>query len=376
MERTANGRGNDNIRVSGMSPECIAVRFSYQSAWVSIMKRIPGKVWVRERQCWTIPNNRAAVKVFCQLFKSEPVVVMDRELFEQYPELSDLNSNYEHRALLRMNEMLRLKGYSDKTLRAYRGPARRFLSWLFEPLELAKSEHVKDYLLEIMDGQRSKSYINQAISGLRFLMKEVERRSDFPNKWVRPKRERTLPTVLTHEEVARILKAANSLKYRMIFAFLYSSGLRISEVVRLEGRDIDAGRRVIHVRRSKGAKDRMTVLSDVALTLLEAYIQAEEPGRYLFPSGEGNGHLTERSVQHVFERTVRRAGITKHATLHTLRQSFATHLLEAGTDLRYIQELLGHASAKTTQIYTHVSIRDIRKIRSPLDRIAIEDELE
>jgi len=112
----------------------------------------------------------------------------------------------------------------------------------------------------------------------------------------------------------------------------------------------------------------MTVLSEVAYSLLDAYIQAEEPGRYLFPGGDGKGHLRERSVQHVFERSVRKADITKHATVHTLRHSFATHLLEGGTDLRYIQELLGHASAKTTQIYTHVSVRDIRKITSPLDR--------
>jgi integrase/recombinase XerD len=366
MDYEAKRNGSDNIRVFGADEGIIVIHLPYRPEWVSSMKLIPGKVWVKERQYWTIPNTRQSVKAFCQCFEKQPVLVADREIFDSYTELRGLCSSYEHAALQRMNELLRMKGSSDKTLRAYIGHARRFLNWLFEPLELVTPEHIKAYLLEIMDEKRSHSYINQAISGLRCLIKEVEKRSDFPNRWIRPKRSRTLPSVLTQGEIGRILRAIQSLKHRAIIALIYSSGLRIGEVVRLERRDIHAERRVIHVRRGKGLKDRMTVLSDVAFSLLENYIDEAAPGKYLFPGGDGSGYLTERSVQHVFERAVRKAGITKHATVHTLRHSFATHLLEAGTDLRYIQELLGHASAKTTQIYTHVSIRDIRKIASPL----------
>lgn len=373
MGYEAKSNGNDNIRVFGVDQGVIVIHMPYRPEWVSRMKRVPGKVWVKERQYWTIPNTRQSVKTFCQLFEKDPVLVTDQVVFGLYAELRGLFSSYEHAALKRMSEQLRMKGSSDKTIRAYIGHARRFLNWLFESLECVAPEHIKNYLLEIMDEQRSHSYINQAISGLRCLIREVERRSDFPNRWVRPKRARTLPFVLTQEEVSRILNATNSLKHRAIIALLYSSGLRISEVVRLERRDIQSERRVVHVRRGKGIKDRMTVLSEVAFSLLENYLDEEAPGKYLFPGGDGSGHLTERSVQHVFERAVRKAGITKHATVHTLRHSFATHLLEAGTDLRYIQELLGHASAKTTQIYTHVSIRDIRKIVSPLDRINLDE---
>jgi integrase/recombinase XerD len=193
----------------------------------------------------------------------------------------------------------------------------------------------------------------------------------FSKIWVRPKPQKKLPTVLSISEVLRLLAVIQNLKHRAILTLVYSSGLRIGEVVKLKHQDVDPDRKTIHIRQGKGRKDRYTVLSTAAYLLLERYMKSTCLEEYLFPSGEGfNKPIHVRTVQHVFEKARRSAGIVKPATVHTLRHSFATHLLEEGTDLRYIQELLGHASSKTTEIYTHVSIKDVRRIKSPLDRIS------
>jgi integrase/recombinase XerD len=152
----------------------------------------------------------------------------------------------------------------------------------------------------------------------------------------------------------------------------YSAGLRVGEVVRLKLEDIDEERKLIHIRQAKGRKDRYTVLSQVAWDFLNIYLKKYQPEVWLFTGAESGTHLTERSVQHIFENACEKAGIKKDVSVHSLRHSFATHLLEGGTDLRYIQELLGHASSKTTEIYTHVSKRDIGSIQSPLDRLMQE----
>jgi site-specific recombinase XerD len=183
----------------------------------------------------------------------------------------------------------------------------------------------------------------------------------------RPKREARLPIVLSHEELHRLLGALGNLKHLLIVMISYSAGLRVSEVVRLRTEDVDRDRRMIHVRGGKGGKDRYTVLADTTLPFLDAYHSAGNTAGWLFPGGRSEAHLTARSVQKVVERAARKAGIGKRVTPHVLRHSFATHLLENGTDIRFIQELLGHASLRTTEIYTHVSSRDLQRIRSPLD---------
>jgi site-specific recombinase XerD len=189
--------------------------------------------------------------------------------------------------------------------------------------------------------------------------------SDLP----RPKRERRLPEVLSEEEVRRIFDSVENLKHKTILMLTYSAGLRVGEVVRLRLSDLDEERKLIHLHKAKGAKDRYTVLSPAFLSILAEYLQEYRPKEFLFEGHDRRRHYSERSVQHIFERAVAKAGIAKKVSVHTLRHSFATHLLEAGTDLRYIQELLGHSSSKTTEIYTHVSKRSIEKIVSPLDRV-------
>ncbi len=172
--------------------------------------------------------------------------------------------------------------------------------------------------------------------------------------------------------IARLLDAVENLKHRAIILLTYSGGLRLGEVVRLKVEDIDLDRKLVHVRQGKHRKDRYTMLSAVAQKAVQDYRRQYPPETWLFPGARPGRHLTERSVQKAFDRACKKANINKRISIHTLRHSFATHLLERGTDLRYIQVLLGHASPKTTQIYTRVTNRDLAKIQSPLDALMEE----
>lgn len=176
-----------------------------------------------------------------------------------------------------------------------------------------------------------------------------------------------MPVVFSREEVKRLLEKVVNLKHRMLLALIYAGGLRVGEVVRLKPENIDSQRMLIRGRQAKGFKDRYTLLPQSILEELRTYWLRYQPKKWLFPGTRLGRHLTERSVQEVFKRAMKSAGIHKPATTHCLRHSFATHLLESGTDLRYIQELLGHSSPKTTQIYTHVTRKDLARIISPLD---------
>ena len=168
-----------------------------------------------------------------------------------------------------------------------------------------------------------------------------------------------------------LFRAVLNPKHRMILMITYSAGLRIGEVTRLRPEEIDTKRRMINIRGAKGKKDRYTMLSEKLTKELASYLQMYQPKKYLFEGDRESKPYSLSSIQHVFRNAVERAGIKKHVTVHTLRHSFATHLLEQGVDLRYIQELLGHASSKTTEIYTHVSTKNIAGIRSPLDNLGL-----
>lgn len=210
--------------------------------------------------------------------------------------------------------------------------------------------------------------MNQAISALKFYSKHVLNLKETA-PYIRPKKENKLPNVLSLDEVMIILKAVDNMKHQAILYLTYSSGLRVSEVVRLRIEDCDHARQVLRVRQGKGRKDRITLLSDAAFRLVRKYIDQEKPEPWLFPGQTPGRHLTERSVQKVFEKALSASGVMKQVGIHALRHSFATHLLENGIDLRYIQELLGHQSSRTTERYTHVSVKDIRRIQSSLDRM-------
>ncbi len=242
-----------------------------------------------------------------------------------------------------------------------------------KPPQEVSQEDIRSHLLMLVDQKQvSVSYHNQAVSAIKFLYRHVLRQHQPVAEVPRPLKERKLPAVLSREAVARLLNEVSNPKHLAVLALVYSAGLRVGEVVRLRVEDLDEDRGQIRVRGGKGRKDRYTLLSEVAWQAVMVYRESSRPSGWLFPGIAPGRHLTIRSVQKVMDRARRRANITQPATVHTLRHSFATHLLENGTDLRYIQELLGHTNPKTTQIYTHVSQRELKRIKSPLDTLSIK----
>jgi site-specific recombinase XerD len=281
--------------------------------------------------------------------------------------LALLHSETAGTLLTRFDEVLKLRAYSVRTRKSYLGHVGRFLEHIPDPGDDLGEVLRKHVLSRITGGQVSRSYHDQLISALKLFCARVLCTDTQALPLARPKREARLPIVLSHEELHRLLGSLGNLKHLLIVMIAYSAGLRVSEVVCLRTEDVDRDRRMIHVRGGKGGKDRYTILADTTLPFLDAYLSAGSTAGWLFPGGRPERHLTARSVQKVVERAHRRAGIGKRVTPHVLRHSFATHLLESGTDIRFIQELLGHASLRTTEIYTHVSCRDLQSIRSPLD---------
>jgi integrase/recombinase XerD len=264
-----------------------------------------------------------------------------------------------------MMDALRALKYSRRTAKRYMAIAERYGRYIQKPLVDAGVEDANRFLAMLeRDRSASASTLNQAVSALRFLyLRILGKEAPFTR---RPKADRRLPGILSREEAMRIVAAPRNLKHRAMLALAYSAGLRVSEVAALRPQDIDPDRNAIFVRGGKGRKDRYTILAGRASKLIRLYVDLYRPRDWLF-EGQESGHISTRTIQAVFGSAREEAGITKEVSIHALRHSFATHLLEDGTDLRYIQELLGHVNTKTTQIYTHVAKRDFLKIRSPFD---------
>ncbi len=269
-----------------------------------------------------------------------------------------------------MLRQMRLRGYSPLTIKVYLQHMKDFSRFHKRDPRSVGEEGVMLYL-DLVLGKKgvSLSYRDQAVSAIKFFYDKVLGMPLVTKRLPRPKKEQRLPAVLDTDEVRRLFKSVANLKHLALLMLAYSGGLRVGELVRLKIDDIDSGRMLIHIKNGKGGKDRYTVLSTHALGVLRAYVRCFRPSGWLFPGQRPGSYLSARSVQHIVSDASRRAGIRKHVTPHTLRHSFATHLLENGTDLRYIQELLGHKSSKTTERYTHVSRKDIARIVSPLDRL-------
>ncbi|MGE3599316.1 MAG: tyrosine-type recombinase/integrase [Dehalococcoidia bacterium] len=284
--------------------------------------------------------------------------------------------------LARYRQELLVRRFRPRTRKVYEAHVRSFLAWSethareserdparsTRPGGVDLAAAARGYLAHLVDERGvSRSYHTQAVSALKALFAGVLGEPALAAGIPRPRLERHLPTVLSKDETARLLGAARHPKHRVLLMLLYSSGLRVGELVRLRAEDVDSERGLLRVRDAKGGKDRYTLLSSKALAALRIYCEAFRPERWLFPGDHPDRHYTVRSVQNVVHQCARRAGLDKTITPHTLRHSFATHLLESGTDLRYIQELLGHNSSRTTQIYTHVTATRLARIRSPLD---------
>jgi len=271
---------------------------------------------------------------------------------------------------VKLEEVLRSRKYSPQTRRSYQYYNRLLCNTLQKsPNEICQEDITCFLALVEKDKEYSASSINLAISAIKFFFREVMKDNSIYEQY-RPRHDGRLPKVLSQDEIGKILAMENNPKHRLLLMLAYSSGLRVSEVVALKREDIDLSRKVIYVRLGKGRKDRCTILSEKASCVIAEYCACNNIETWLFPGQIAGRPLTIRSAQHIFDKAVRRAKIAKAVSIHSLRHTFATHLLESGTDIRYIQELLGHSSVRTTERYTHVARRSILSIKSPLDSIS------
>ena len=359
----------EGIRIYPGEDGRVIVHLPYTPDRVNQIRTVPGRVWDHKKKRWSVPHTDTAIQDLLTLFKGEHIEI-DSSLqpsnstkSNQQDDLHDLS------CLEDMEKELKLGGAAYKTRKAYLGHARRFIKFCAkDPRSLGEAD-LRQYARHLLESGQSHSTVNQCISAVKFFFRKVLKYSSTIVDIPRPKKEQKLPNILSREEILRFFKAVVNPKHRALLMVVYSSALRVGEAVRLQLRDIDTDRRLIHIRQAKGRKDRYVMLSDVAQRAIEVYCKAFNPAKWLFPGQREGRHLTERTVLKVVHQVCERASINKGTAVHTLRHSCATHLLESGTDLRYIQELLGHKSPKTTQIYTRVSKKNIARIRSPLDDI-------
>ena len=330
----------------------IAVYFDKNAEWIARIKNLEGSRWSQTLGVWHLPDteeNRIRFKLM-QLSHSIPSAegIVQIEKFKQW---------------------LRSKRYSESTISTYSEALKSFLVFYREkPVAEITNEDVIVYNNEyILKNNLSASYQNQTVNAIKLYFITVRETKMDIDKIHRPKRSKLLPNVLSKEEIKLILNAHSNIKHKTMLSLIYSCGLRRSELLNLKPTDIDSKRGIVIIRQSKGKKDRIAPLSPKILEMLREYYIGYKPKTWLFEGQNENTKYDERSLSNVLKQALTKSRISKPVSLHWLRHSYATHLLESGTDLRYIQELLGHSSSKTTEIYTHVSTKSLQQIKSPFD---------
>lgn len=359
--------------------EVVFITFEKDTEIQALLRtKFPSIAWSKTHVAWYLPYETEIKDSLFKALSSE--VFLDFTAFEtkvetpykaeQHSSLAPLNEE-QREALVAFDKYMRAKRYSDSTIKVYGEAVRTFLKFYatkdlysFENLDIQNFNN--QYILA---KQLSNSFQNQVVNGLKLFFRVVQNRNIDIDIIERPRREHKLPNVLSKEEIKAILSAPRNIKHRMMLTLIYACGLRRSELLNLTLKDIYSDRNLLHIRLAKGKKDRIVPISDKLIASLREYYLAYKPKRWLFEGQTIGEQYSEKSLQNVLKQSLAKARITKPATLHWLRHSYATHLLENGTDLRYIQELLGHRSSKTTEIYTHVSTRDIQKIISPFDTL-------
>lgn len=357
------------------------LRFRFQEELIKAVKQIPYSRWDATQKHWALPYSPKFEQEIRQKITDLGMKLIFIEKGESYSVGREkLNSKtFTKTCPPEYIQKLQERRYSQQTLKTYSALFTEFINFFPDrEIDELTEKDIMDFSTHLVVNRKvSSSYQNQAINSIKFYYEKVK---GGPRKYYhidRPQREKILPEVCSEEEVISILKHTENLKHRAILTTIYSAGLRISELINLKITHIDSNRMQIRVEQSKGKKDRYTLLSHKTLKLLREYIKTYKPHFYLF---EGQGSTKEnpipyasRSIQAIVKESARKAGITKKISAHTLRHSFATHLLEHGTDLRYIQNLLGHESSKTTEIYTHVTTKGFDQIKSPLDEMDLDD---
>jgi site-specific recombinase XerD len=268
------------------------------------------------------------------------------------------------RLLKQTEDVLRLRNYSRRTRDVYLTCLRSYFKCVTDHPDQCNPVHIRSFLLELFDHGAAAQTVTLHFHAIRFYYRDVlGQQVSIP--WKTPKRPQRLPVVLSRSEVQRLLAAPKNKKHYLILALAYGAGLRVSEIINLRVGDIAMDELIIIIRQAKGKKDRRTVFSEKLTADVCSFVAGRNANEYFFENTQG-GKLTERTAQKVFDNALHAAGIQKSASFHSLRHSFATHLLENGVDVRYVQELLGHANIRTTQIYTHLTNPALKNIRSPL----------
>lgn len=373
-------------RIFDCNRSVLVIEFTYNVELIRLIRSFPGARFDRDKRVWKLYEQESTLTLLQNLFEGKaqiekqfsklPETALDNKMEvdqlnsrsqqKVLPKLSPTNRHYLHQ----FNEYLLSKRYSKNTVKVYHEALQVFLRFFQDRMveQITNADIVNFNNTYILKKKLSSSYQNQVINAIRLFYRKIEHRQLDIDGLERPRREKKLPEIFSMEEIQRLFEATENLKHRTILMLIYSAGLRRGEVLNLQPRDIDSQRMIIQIHGGKGKKDRIVPLSTVILEQLRTYYIAYRPKVYLF-EGQGGGQYSERSIQLVFVQAKAKAGLKKNSSLHTLRHSYATHLLESGVNLRHIQELLGHSSPKTTQIYTHVTSEGIRKIESPLDKL-------
>ena len=330
----------------------IAVYFEKNAELIARIKKLEGSRWSQSLSVWHLPDTEE-----------------NRIRFKLTPLSNTIPSSEGIEQIAKFKQWMHSKRYSNSTIATYSEAMKSFLVFYREkPIAEITNEDVivynNDYILK---NNLSASYQNQIVNAIKLYFKTIRETKIDIEKIHRPKRAKVLPNVLSKEEVKAILESHSNIKHKMMLSLIYSCGLRCGELLALKPVNIDSKRNIVLLKNSKGKKDRIAPLSPKILEMLREYYKVFKPKHYLFEGRIAGEQYDARSLQLLLKQAIRKAGITKPVTLHWLRHSYATHLLESGTDLRYIQELLGHNSSKTTEIYTHVSTKSIQQIKSPFD---------
>jgi integrase/recombinase XerD len=330
----------------------IAMQISSNPEHWNIARTFEDSRWSQSRKCWHIPNTEENRRRF--EIENNP---------KPQPSVEGLNH------LEKFRQWLLSKRYSVNTVKAYSEAVWAFLSF-FSDRKIAEITNDDVILFNneyILKNKLSASYQNQIVNALKLFFRIIAKKEIDPALIHRPKHAKLLPNVLSKAEVKLIIETPRNYKHRTMLSLIYACGLRRSELLNLQFADIYADRNMMMVKQAKGKKDRIVPISDRVIALLRDYYKMYKPKMWLFEGHTPGQQFSPKSLQSVLKVALAKSGIKKPVTLHWLRHSYATHLLESGTDLRYIQELLGHNSSRTTEIYTHVSMSNIQQIRSPFD---------
>lgn len=349
--------------------------FGFNRDLTKAVRTIPYCNWNAYSKCWSVPfaekflNELKIIATFQNLSITYEEEEQDKSRVSRISKFDIPNyRKCPEEFILKLKELR----YSERTILVYKNSFEEFVNYHHEfAIDTINESMITAYLRYlVIERKISSSYQNQAINAIKFY---YERVLGGPQKCYlidRPKEEKTLPIVLNEKEITDLLKATVNIKHKAILMLSYSAGLRLSELVNVKLKDIDSERMQIRIAQAKGKKDRYSILSPNLLNVLRIYFKSYKPKRWLFEGQKGDQYAA-RSIQLIMKESTKKAGIKKKVSVHSLRHSFATHLLEGGTDLRYIQSLLGHESSKTTEIYTHITTKGFDQIKSPIDKLDI-----